>query len=233
MVPYPVSSAFFVNQRVWRDYEFWNKSIVRDMQYSGPYVFRFTGDTFPKIFPRFDLTTGRADVSPTRYVIHANQESRFRISGPVRAQMADAMLIDAGQAWRTDWLSFGLYDDGWTQPGVVARVRVFATPGQRRSLLRSLTFQIRPPDDVKARRVEVVSNVAAWHGVATNKRTLLKTVRVCVPARGFAEVRVGTPDVSAIPGDLRDLESSLANRRGGVLLAEIALSDNIGGACGS
>ena len=231
MVPYPVSTAFFVNERVWRDYEFWNKSIVRDVQYTGQYVFRFTSDTFPKLFPRFDPTTGLADISPTRYVLIANQESRFRISGRQVAQNADSMLIDAAQPWRTDWLSFGLYDDGWTQPGVTARVRVFAEPGQRRSLVRFLTFQIRPPDDVATRPVEIVSNVESRHLEATNTHTLLQTVHVCVPPRGFAQVRLRTPATSAIPGDLRDLPSSLANRRGGVFLAEIALSDDTGGTC--
>ena len=184
-VPYPVSSAFFVNERVWRDYEFWNKSIVRDVQYTGKYVFRFTSDTFPKLFPRFDPTTGIADLSPTRYVLQADQESRFRISGPTVVQGSDSMLIDAGKAWRTDWLSYGLYDDGWTEPGVTARVRVFAKPGQRGSLVRLLTFQVRPPDTVKTRRVNIVSNLESWHLDATNTHTLLQDrARVC-PCAGL------------------------------------------------
>ncbi len=141
------------------------------------------------------------------------------------------MVIDADKPWRTDWLSYGLYDDGWTEPGVTARVRVFAKPGQRRSLVRLLTFQVRPPDNVRTRRVNIVSNLESWHLDATNTSTLLKTVRVCVPAHGFAQIRLGTPATSAIPGDLRDLPSSLANRLGGVFLAEIALSDNSGGPC--
>jgi hypothetical protein len=230
-LPYPVSTAFFVNERVWRDYEFWNKSIVRDVQYTGRYIFRFTGDSFPKIFPRFDPTTGISNVSPTRYVLQANQESRFRIDGPVIQQSSDSMLIDAGKAWRTDWLSYGLYDDGWTRPGVTVRVRVFAAPGQRRSLIRYVTFQLRPPDDIESRPIDIVSNLETWHLVATNTQTLVKTVRVCVPPRGFVQVRLRTPDTSAIPGDLRDLPSSLENRRGGVFLAEIALSDDTGGPC--
>jgi hypothetical protein len=231
MVPYPVSTAFFVNERVWRDYEFWNKAIVRDLQYTGRYVFRFTSDTFPKVFPRFDLKTGRADVTLTPYVLQALQETRFRISGRELAQSPDSMLIDATRPWRTDWLSYGLYDDGWTRPGVTASVHVFAAPGQRGPVVRYLTFQIRPPDDVAARPVSIVSNLERWKLVATNSHTLLKTVRVCVPPRGYAPVTVETPAASAIPGDLRDLPSSLGNRRGGVFLAEIALSDNLGGRC--
>ena len=110
-------------------------------------------------------------------------------------------------------------------------MRVYAVPGQRKSLVRFLTFQIRPPDDVSTRPVDIVSNLEKWHLEATNTHTLLKTVHVCVPAHGFAEVTLRTSAVSVIPGDLRDLPSSLAVRRGGVFLAEIALSDDTGGPC--
>src|SRR4029078_7963412 len=42
MALYPVASAYFVNQRVWRDYEFWNESVVRDVQQPDA-AFLFTG----------------------------------------------------------------------------------------------------------------------------------------------------------------------------------------------
>ena len=62
---------------------------------------------------------------------------------------ASAALIAAraegGSPWRADWLSFGLYDDGWTRPGVVARVRSFARPGQTEPLERSLVLQFEAP----------------------------------------------------------------------------------------
>ena len=134
MAPYPVSTAFLVNQRVWRDYEFWNKSIDRDVdqpERSYPY----TSETFPQIFPRFDPVTGRSNLSPAPYVLQAVQESRFRVAGPV-VDFHDSglMLIEAAQPWRLDWLSRALYPDGWTLPGKARRdTRVLdAGPAPRR-----------------------------------------------------------------------------------------------------
>jgi hypothetical protein len=233
IVPYPVSTAYLVNQRVWRDYEFWNKSVDRVVQYSGPDGFRFTGDTFPKLHLRFDPRTGASSKSPTRYVLQAAQESRFRISGPIRVSRAGVQLIDAGRTWRTEWLSSGLTDDGWTRPGVTARVRVFAAPGQRRNEIRFLTFGVRP-GGVDGQPVSIVSNAQTRRGIGIpGGKTSFETIRVCVPPRGFGEVRLSTPVTSWIPGDLGDLSTSEVERRGGVFLSEIALADEIGDTCGA
>jgi hypothetical protein len=56
-------------------------------------------------------------------------------------------------------------------------------------------------------------------------------IRVCVPAKGYAEVRLRTPDSSAIPGDLATLATSLEPRTGGVFLSQIGLADELGGSC--
>ena len=89
---------------------------------------------FPKVGLRFDPATGLADHTLTPYVLQADQDSRFRIAGKEIATSADGLrLIRAVRPWRTDWLSFGLTDDGWTRPGLAARVRVFGTPAAARS----------------------------------------------------------------------------------------------------
>jgi hypothetical protein len=229
IAPYPVSSAWFVNLRVWRDYEFWNKSIARNVE--APQVFEYTGIWFPKTLWRFDPRTGRASVSPTRYVLEADQESRFRVSGTAIANTDGLQLIDAARPWRTDWLSFGLYDDGWTRPGVTARIRVFAAPDQHGSAVRTVTFGIRAPEGVATRPFRLSSNLQRVTADAGAGDTTLQGVTVCVPQRGYAEVRLSTPDASAIPGDLRSLETSLTSRRGGAFVSEIALSDEVGGPC--
>ena len=96
---------------------------------------------FPKVYTGSSTqTTGRASVSLTPYVLQAEQESRFRVSGKEIANAQGLELIHADRPWRTDWLSFGLYDDGWTRPGVTTRVRVFATPHQHGSVLRGMTL---------------------------------------------------------------------------------------------
>lgn len=228
---YPVSSNWFVNYRVWRDYQYWNASIDQDVELP-PGVFTYSSFWFPKVYWQFDPATGRADVSLTQYVLQADQETRFRVSGKEIANSStDGLrLIQADLPWRTDWLSFGLYDDGWTRPGVTVRVRVFATPAQRGSVLRGITFGIRAPDGVAARPFVVSSNQGVVNGVASAD-TLFEAIHVCVAAGGYAEVRLRTHDSSAIPGDLATLESSLQPRNGGVFLSQIGLADELSGPC--
>jgi hypothetical protein len=226
---YPVSSNWFVNFRVWRDYQYWNASIDRDVELPRG-VFTYSSFWFPKVYWQFDPRTGHANVSLTPYVLEAEQESRFRVSGKEIANAEGLELIRADRPWRTDWLSFGLYDDGWTRPGVTARVRVFALPHQHGSVLRGLTFGVRAPDGVASRPFTLSSNRGAVQGVATAD-TLFQGIKVCVPAGGFAEVRLQTPESSAIPGDLATLATSLEPRTGGVFLSQIGLADEIGGTC--
>jgi hypothetical protein len=230
-VPYPVSSAWFVNQRVWRDYEFWNASIDRDVQYAPPGSFAFTGPAFVKATPRFDPATGESDLSPAPFVLQADQETRFRISGTARVAMPDTTLIAATMPWRLDWLSSGLYDDGWTKPGETARIRVYAAPGQRRSVVRYLSIRAHPPDGVAARPFRVWSNLEERRLVGGVSAPLVYAVRVCVPPRGFGEVKLRARGSSAIPGDLSTLEASQGSRTGGLLISEIALADEHGPPC--
>jgi hypothetical protein len=229
MAPYPVSSAYFVNQRVWRDYEFWNKSITRDIQQPDK-TFLFTGETFGKLYPRFDAVTGASDLSPAPYVLQANQETRFRIAGTVQVLQPDVMLIVARRPWRLDWRTSGLYPDGWTRPRTTGRVRVYAVPGQDGAVTRSLSLGFRAPEDVPERPVAIATNLERWEGTATASTTRAP-IRVCVPAGGFAEVRIRARGASPIPGDLRDIGLGAAKRQGGVLVTEVALADEVGKAC--
>ncbi len=231
MIPYPTSSKWFVSERVWRDYEWWNKSVDRDVDYGAGGSFEYTGSWFPKLDIHFNPATGRSDVSPSRYVLAAVQESRFHIAGKAKVVRPDVILTEANEPWRADWLSFGLYDDGWTKPGVTVRVRVFAAPGQRGPVTRFVTFQAQPPAPIAERPFMVSSNLETRHADSSNTHTTFVAVRVCVPRRGYAEVRLATPDSSYIPGDQRDEASSEIERQGGLFINEIALADEFGPAC--
>jgi hypothetical protein len=231
MVQYPVSSAFLVSQRVWRDFEFWNKSIDRDVQYGGPWFFKYTGDTFPQRRIRFDPLTGLAAASPSRYVLQADQETRFRVSGTAIVAQEGTLLIDAARPWRADWITSGFYPDGWTQPGKAVRIRVFALPGQRTGRIRTVSLAVRAPEDITKRTFQLRSNRQHLEAVATPD-TVRETVELCVPANGYAEVRLEARGSSTIPGDLRDYNlAEFTKRRGGIFVAEIALADEIGGPC--
>jgi hypothetical protein len=224
---YPVSTAWFVSLGLWRDYQYWNASIDRDVELPSG-VFTYSSFWFPKVSWSFDPTTGRADVSLTRYVLEADQESRFRLSGEKVGGADGLSLIDTKRPWRSDWLSFGLYDDGWTRPGITARVRVFALPSQRGPITRSLTFGVRAP--VAARSFTISSNEGVTRATASAD-TVFETVEVCVPARGYADVRLRAAGSSAIPGDQASYATSVQPRSGGVFLSEIALADEVGEAC--
>jgi hypothetical protein len=230
IVPYTVSTDFLTSQGNWRDFEFWNKSVVRDIHYGGPDAYRYTDPTFPKVTPVFNPRTGASDVSPTPYVVLATQESRFRISGTIQVNGPGVFLIRADQPWRTDWLTFGLYDDGWTKPGEIARIRVFAAPGQHGARYRNLQIAFRAPDDVPARPIEIESNATRWQGAAT-PLTGRESVEVCVPAHGSSDVFFAARGSSTIPGDQADQTQAQGSRQGGVFLAGIDLADEIGAPC--
>src|SRR5262249_25576197 len=230
MIPYPISSNFFSSQQRWRDVEFWNKSVARDAQVPGQ-GFLYTGTTFPKLDFRYDPATGTTSISPTRYVAMSDKETRFRISGPAIGAGHDVLLIDAGRRWHLDGATSGLYDDGWTNENVVARVRVFPAPGQRGARLRTLTIAARAPDNIPERVVTATSNAGSWRVTTTNTSTATGSLPVCVPARGWTEVRIRTPDASWAPGSIDTLAHSFTSRRVGVAIGEIALADEIGGPC--
>jgi hypothetical protein len=229
IAPYPVSSDWFVNYRVWRDYQYWNESIDRNVELP-PGTFTWSSFWFPKVGLRFDPTTGRANVDLTRYVLGAQQETRFRISGKQIASNGGLMLIDADRPWRTDWRSSGLYDDGWTRPGTTVRVRVFALPDQRGRVLRTITFGIRAPDGVASRSFELASNESVVRGSASAD-TVFQGIGVCVPPHRYAEVSLRVTGSSPVPGDLATYATSLRPRRGGAFLSQIALADELGGPC--
>ena len=229
-VPYPISSNYFSSQQRWRDVEFWNKSAARDAQVPGQ-GFLYTGTTFPKLEFRYDPKTGTTSISPTRYVAMSDKETRFRISGPAIGADGGVLLIDAGRRWHLDWVTSGLYDDGWTKENVVARVRIFPAPGQRVARLRTLTIAARAPDNIPERAVTVTSNAGRWHATTTNTGTATGSLPVCVPAHAWTEVRIRTPDASWALGSIDSLAHSFSSRRVGIGIGEIALADEIGGPC--
>jgi hypothetical protein len=229
LVPYLISSDYFVSEQTFRDLEFWNKAVVRDLQAaSGAYA--YTGIWFPKIDLRINPQTGLASASPTRWALVSDKDTRFALAGDVRYAVGDLRLVEVPQPWHAEWMSFGLYDDGWTRPGGTARIRIFPARGQRGPVERTFTFAVRAPDSAVRKPVRIASNLASWAGTAT-QATQTTSIAVCVPPRGYAEIRVSTPVSSAIPPDLAVLGGAGAPRRGGVFLGEAALAGEIGGSC--
>ncbi|HUY71776.1 MAG TPA: hypothetical protein VMV08_06005 [Gaiellaceae bacterium] len=230
-VPSAVSSDFYVNQQTWRDFEFWNKSVERVAYYDSLDSYRYTGNLFPQTLLRIDPKTGVFNESPTPWVAQSAKDTRFQVAGRSDGVAENIVIVDAGAKWRADWMSFGIYDDGWTKPGQPVRVRVFAAAGQKHSETRTLAFAIRPPGGVATRPVSITSNLEHWHGVATASGALFAYPHVCVPARGYTDVTIDVNGHSTIPGDLSSPTPNPAPRQGGVFLGELALGSEIGKPC--
>jgi Dolichyl-phosphate-mannose-protein mannosyltransferase len=224
MIPYPLLYGnYWENVAYWWNVEFWNASVRQALVYEG--AFTGTPETFPTTALSFDRTTGRANVSPARYVAQAVAETRFRLAGEVLGEDRGVQLIRVERPWRAQWLAYGLYRDGWTIPRIPGTIRVFAQPGQRAAERRFVTVSVRAPNDVAPRPFAFRSNDSSWSGRAVTQPQS-RQLSVCVPPKGFADLRLDAPTYSPIYGDPRSEASFVSYARsGGVLVTGIALAD--------
>ncbi len=228
-IPYPISSDWFVNRQRWVDFEYFNKSIVRDARIVNQDPFDYLGLWFPKLDLHFDPVTGAVAESPTPWIVESTKETRFRIAGPAKAYAEDGALIDAGTHWRLAWLTSGLYDDGWTKPSVPMRMRLYPRPGQTRPELRGVAIILRAATGSHAFTLRTDGRSVS--GVATPDSDTFKVIQACVPAHGYGELRLDVRGSSEIPGDLATYNQSVLPRRGGVFIASLSEADEIGGPC--
>ena len=227
MVPYPLLYGnYWDNVGYWWNVEFWNASVRRAALFDG--AFTATPETFPTTTLSFDRATGRANVSPSDYVAQAVAETRFDLAGKVIGEDRGVNLIRVERPWHAEWLAFNLYRDGWTVPRVDGTIRVFATAGQTARERRYVTVSVRAPNDVPPRPVELRSNAASWTA-NVGEQPVSNQLAVCVPPRGYADIRVTAPRYSPIYGDPRSEGSFVSYARsGGVLVTGIALADETG-----
>jgi hypothetical protein len=228
MIPYPLLlQDYGANVGYWWDVEFWNAAVDRDATHSSAYS--WTPSTFPKQDLTFDPTTGRASESPSDYVVQAVADARFHIAAAETVlNYRGAWLVRAAQPWRADWVTSGLFEDGWTRPGAVAKIKVFAKPGQTTPVQRYVTLGVYAPTYTQQAAIDVSSNADHWHEDPLDVETTHQ-VGVCVPPKGFAEISITSPARTKILGDPTTVENySSAARVGGVLLTQIALADETG-----
>jgi len=221
MLPYPFDPGDFqASEAYWWDLEFWNESVGHAAFFPGE--FDATPSTFPPLDLRFNPETGYANISPSRYLLQLVDDSRFRMDGAIALTNRGAFLIDTGQSrWRADWITLGLFDDGWTLPGVAGRLRVFPTPGQSSPTLRTVAITFNSP--VQGRRVELISNAGVWRGrISASGSGTSASVTVCGPAHGYTDVRIIVKGSSPIPyGDMRNINTFGTYRTGGVLVSNV------------
>ncbi|HEY8644988.1 MAG TPA: hypothetical protein VIL77_03820 [Gaiellaceae bacterium] len=224
MVPYPiVPGDYWSSAAYWWDMEFWNVSADRTVGIPG--AFEWTPSTFPKLALTFDRV-GRASVSRPGDVLQAVADARFHIAGTVAMNNRSVFLVHPELPWRADWTTMGLYDDGWTKPGVVARIRVYAYPGQDRSVTRTVTVTAFAPSGISSRPLIVGASrvVAGGNEVSVD-------ASVCVPANGSSKIPVRVEGASGIYGDPTTNLTMADPRQGGVQISRIYLSGQIGADC--
>jgi len=224
MVPYPLLYGnYWENVAYWWNVEFWNASVRRAVLFDG--AFTGTPETFPTTTLNFDPTNGRANVSPSDYVAQAVAETRFGLAGKVVGEDRGVDLIRADRPWRAQWLTFGLYRDGWTVPRVDGTIRIFATPNQTAPERRYVTVSVRAPNDVPPRQFAMRSNAASW-AAHVDANPISNQMAVCVPPHGYGDIHLTAPRYSPIYGDPRSEASFVSYARsGGVLVTGIALAD--------
>jgi hypothetical protein len=218
MIPYAqIQGDYWATAGFWWDLEFWNRSVTR-AAYPGN-RFAEIQSTFPKIDLRFDRATGRASASPTRYVAESDLETRFRVRGATVSLTRNVRLIDAGRAWRADWVTAGLDDDGFTVPGRTARLRIYPEPGQTRPLRRFVTVHVVAHSAPLGVTIgHTTASVAADHDADVS-------TSACVRPHGYATVPIRAHGSTRVYGDLGGRAGIYRTRVRGVQVSRISLAD--------
>jgi hypothetical protein len=98
-------------------------------------------------------------------------------------------------------------------------------------VLRTLTVQLRGAADAPPRLFRLRWRGGSLRGSAGSESSAQERIQLCVPARGYAEVRLSVSGSSQIPGDLKSIVDSSQPRQGGLLVSGISLADEVGGPC--
>jgi hypothetical protein len=224
LIPFPtVAGEYWSNAAYWWDLEFWNVSADRAAGIAGE--FEWTPSTFPKLDLAFD-GAGHASASLPGDALQAVGDTRFHLAGNVLTNNRGVFLVEPERPWRADWSTTGLYDDGWTRPGVVAHIHVYPYPGQDRRVLRAVTVSAFAPAGVTTRTLQVGQSSATAGG-----NEVSADATVCVAPNAAGDLPVTVEGASTIYGDPRTDATFAKTREAGVQISRIYLSGQIGADC--
>jgi hypothetical protein len=170
----------------WWDAEFWNETVDRALSVDGGWTYT----PFPDDSVRTDFATGSlVGAVPTRLLVVAADDSRFHLAGATRIAAAPPLeLVRTTKRVRADWLTRGLFADGWTQPGRTARLRFYARGRPRRfNVVIALTAARTA---ARRQRYRLVARGATHRGSVRRRRVARIAFDVAVPANSFAEARL-------------------------------------------
>jgi len=220
-IAFPVSTAWDTTAIRWWDVEFWNRRVARALV-APDGNFRYT--PFPHETLAVDWRTGEADGTEdaAAYVVAAPHDPRFQLAGSNVAENLGFVVRSVDRPYRAVWATRGLETDGWTRPGRPATIRVYA--GAEESQLVQVDVGVHAPD-----------GAAAMYRIGTRDGSLppasgrVERIPVCVPASGFADLRL----TAASPGRIARVPLSPdveGTRAVGVLVGAIAVHP-LGTAC--
>ena len=184
IVPYPVIRGdYWANAGFWWDLEFWNRSVDREAAHPNQFSGTPPG-SFPKIDPHFDPETGLANFDVDSYVAQAATDARFHIEGRFLTTQRGVSIVFPDRPWRADWVTYGLYPDGWTRPGTPARIRVFPDrePGGAGAANAAR-------DDLRAREPATAGHAQLEHGDVEARQRRIRRARCRQPCASPRTVR--------------------------------------------
>jgi hypothetical protein len=216
---FPVGGPdWWAGQAYWWDVEFWNESAVEthaDM-------------SLPRAKPwaaAFHPRTGLArEPRELPYALFYGNDVRFRLAGRQLVYDREAYIIEAERPWRADWLTRGIYPDGWSRPRTPVEIRVYAQPAQRRPLKRFVTLLVKAAD--RETPVDIRSNLERHRTTVPAGISIDRLLSLCVPPGGSTTIVLETPVVTLVHRDpTKAALTGEVDREAGVHLRSVALAD--------
>ena len=188
----------YVDRATWWELEFWNRSVDR--------VYRLGthGGEDLTIGPirtlSLDFATGAMKASggsPPHHLIVASSDVRFAPEFRERpVSHGDMTLYRTPVPYRADWASQGIAQDGWTEAGRPAVVRVYARRGQAAEL-RRLRILLHGGADIGGPRRYTLSGAGPARSRIV-RDTVDEQVDVCVPRGGHVDVALNVHGRTAL-----------------------------------
>jgi hypothetical protein len=208
----------------WWDLEFWNRSVTRAVYVDSK--FAEIQSTFPRVALGFDPRTGRANQSPTQYVAQSDSDARFGVRGKIVTIARNVRLVDAGPAWRLDWRTYGLDDDGFTLPGRQTSLRVYPAAGQSKPTLRFVQFLVLAGPAPES--ATFTSSTGSWTAQVAASAEATAQTTVCVPPTGYGTIHIAPHGTATVYGDQGTKAGIGGNRIRGVQVERVSEADETG-----
>ncbi len=219
VLAYPISRDWGQSAIQWWDAEFWNNRVQSALVSPDG---RWTYTPFPSTDLHLDFVTGRlvgTDSAPP-YVVAAPNDSRFGLVGSQTAANAGLVVQAVDRPYRARWATRGLFVDGWTLEGLPATVRVYAAPGKPSRAAQVTAVLDAPPEATSP----VPYRFGGARGTIAPGQRAQATASVCLPAAGYADLKLEAAKSATIAGPPVGPESG-PPRNVGVALSGVQVAE--------